>query len=331
LGGRWVFVQRFGRDIRGFENVCPHRSYPLRTADKGNGPVVCGFHHWHYDRRGHVVGIPICKEMFGTAPRNMPARLRSIEIALCGSLVFGRFSCGEPAESLEQFLGDGFALLASISTLPPTVHPFGRTVEANWRLMMNITLDDYHIVAVHNRPRHQANADLQYHRFGLHSALVMGIGKHTLQSMAADREADRYRSMHYKIFNIFPNLAVSLFRTHPYWYANIQQFVPVSAGRSKWRGWFYPTIFPVPETALERRLRRYTEPIRARIVRRHIEKIAHEDHAVCERLQEVAHQAEPPILGAQEVRVGWFQEAYEQTMGITQRPRNPHWSARAFR
>jgi phenylpropionate dioxygenase-like ring-hydroxylating dioxygenase large terminal subunit len=36
LGGRSIFVQRFGQDLRGFENVCAHRFYPLRTKDKGN-------------------------------------------------------------------------------------------------------------------------------------------------------------------------------------------------------------------------------------------------------------------------------------------------------
>jgi phenylpropionate dioxygenase-like ring-hydroxylating dioxygenase large terminal subunit len=46
LGGRSVFLQRFKGEIRGFENTCAHRGHPLRTGDKGNGPVVCGYHHW---------------------------------------------------------------------------------------------------------------------------------------------------------------------------------------------------------------------------------------------------------------------------------------------
>src|SRR5262245_48002334 len=52
LGGRSIFVQRFGEDLRGFENVCAHRFYPLRTKDKGNGPIRCGFHHWQYNKDG---------------------------------------------------------------------------------------------------------------------------------------------------------------------------------------------------------------------------------------------------------------------------------------
>src|SRR3990167_1876836 len=35
LASRSVFVQRFGAQVRAFENVCAHRSFPLRTTDKG--------------------------------------------------------------------------------------------------------------------------------------------------------------------------------------------------------------------------------------------------------------------------------------------------------
>ena len=86
LGGRSIFVQRFGDTIKGFENRCAHRFFPLRTSDKGNGPIVCGFHHWHYNRDGHAVGIPNCLEVFGTHPREVGAKLVALDIATCGSL-----------------------------------------------------------------------------------------------------------------------------------------------------------------------------------------------------------------------------------------------------
>ena len=56
LGGRSIFVQRFGVAIKVFENRCAHRFFPLRTAKKGKGPVVCDFHHWRYDQDGRAVG-----------------------------------------------------------------------------------------------------------------------------------------------------------------------------------------------------------------------------------------------------------------------------------
>ena len=43
IATRSVFVQRFGDELRGFENVCAHRFYPLRTAIRGNGPVISSY------------------------------------------------------------------------------------------------------------------------------------------------------------------------------------------------------------------------------------------------------------------------------------------------
>jgi phenylpropionate dioxygenase-like ring-hydroxylating dioxygenase large terminal subunit len=316
LGGRSVFVQRFGSEIVGFENVCPHRGYPLRAAGRGSGPIICGFHGWHFDRQGRAVGIPICTDVFGATPHDVAARLGPIDVALCGSLVFGRLAPAKPSESLEQFLGDGGAILAAISTSPPTLHRFEQMVEANWRLMMSITLDDYHSVAVHRQPTHFKTSNLHYWRFGPHSALTAAGGE-TLQSVAEQCRAGRYRPTNYMILNIFPNLAVSLFNAHPYWYAQVQQFVPVSPSRTKWRGWFFPTNFPTANlSALRRAFRPLTELIRARVVRYSLEKVGNQDHAACERLQEVAHQfTQPPILGSQETRVGWFLESYAQRVG----------------
>ena len=89
LGGRSVFVQRFGDKLKGFENRCAHRFYPLRTKAKGNGPIKCGFHHWRYDEEGRAVDVPRCRDLFGVTPKELNARIAPIEIATCGSLIFG--------------------------------------------------------------------------------------------------------------------------------------------------------------------------------------------------------------------------------------------------
>ena len=56
--------------------------------------------------------------------------------------------------------------------------------------------------------------------------------------------------------------------------------------------------------------------MRARAVRFYQDRTAREDHEVCERLQRVAGQIEGwPILGSQETRIGWFEEAYAKAVG----------------
>jgi len=58
-----------------------------------------------------------------------------------------------------------------------------------------------------------------------------------------------------------------------------------------------------------------SEPIRGRIVRRDVQKIGNQDHAICEHLQQVIRRAgSHPILSNQETRVGWFRDAYTLAM-----------------
>jgi hypothetical protein len=137
----------------------------------------------------------------------------------------------------------------------------------------------------------------------------------TLAEMAAACRGGNFRPSTYRIFNIFPNLAVSIFDAAPHWYAFVQQFVPAAPGRTTWRGWFYPLSDSEKKSLLERLGRSITEPVRARIVGYYIRKIGDEDHRACERLQTVAHQVRGrALLGAQEQRIAWFEEAYAQAV-----------------
>src|SRR6185437_11452671 len=115
-------------------------------------------------------GIPICADVFGVTPRELGAKLTPVEVATCGAFVFGRFPKHGMTESLEQFLGEGFPVVDALCTAAGDLHPLEHVVDANWKLMVEITLDDYHIVAVHNRPHYHNTADVHYFRFGLHSA-----------------------------------------------------------------------------------------------------------------------------------------------------------------
>lgn len=81
IGGRSIIVQRFKLGLAAFEKKCAHRGYPLRHSDRGNGPLLCGFHHWRYNHEGLALGIPNCLDMYGTTPRELRAKLRSVELA----------------------------------------------------------------------------------------------------------------------------------------------------------------------------------------------------------------------------------------------------------
>ncbi len=237
LATRPVFVQRFDDDIRGFENRCTHRGSPLRNTDKGSGPIVCDYHHWQYDREGCAVGIPKCRELFGATPRELGFKLAPLEIATCGSFIFGRFPGPLASETLEQFLGDGYACLEQMSKSGDSAGYQTYPTKANWRLCFHNTLDDYHTVAVHphswGRAGYPERGSMGYFRFGAHSAMLMTPDSDALAKMVSACRDGTYRSEYYSIFQIFPNTLVLHFRSDAqFWQILIQQFVPLTHDRS---------------------------------------------------------------------------------------------------
>jgi phenylpropionate dioxygenase-like ring-hydroxylating dioxygenase large terminal subunit len=326
LGGRSVFVQRFGDTLSGFENRCAHRSYPLRTKDKGNGAIRCGFHHWQYNKDGLAVGIPACQELFGMTPRELGARLNPVEVATCGMLIFGRFPAPHATETLEQYLGDTFPILQALCNRRTAPYYLARNVAANWKLLFHVSLDDYHIVAVHpstfGKRGYLKQDAIRYFRRGWHSAYFTHAEQDAMAKMIAQCRDGSYRPQHYRIFQIFPNLAVVQLRTVQSWYILLMQYVPISTDRTLVRTWFYPAPFPVDDKSwLHRLFRRYIELWLPLFVRHYIRKIAGEDHSICEQIQTIASQIDGwPILGLQEERLVWFEQAYAQAMAAAPTP-----------
>ncbi|HET7631656.1 MAG TPA: Rieske 2Fe-2S domain-containing protein [Gemmatimonadaceae bacterium] len=329
LGGRSIFVQRFGDELRGFENVCAHRFFPLRTAERGNGPIRCGFHHWQYNKEGAAAGIPKCKEMFGCGPREVGARLRRVEVATCGALLFGRFgdadgeaggdlsARGSGRESLEQYLGPGFPILRAMTNVPRVPRCMRTALAANWKLGYHISLDDYHLVAVHPDTFGKGgylDADVvRYYRFGSHSAYFHTGRDGDLAAMAAACEGGSYRPDAYRVFQFFPNLLVSHVPIPGGCYGIVQQYRALAVDRTELRTWLFPAPFPPADQGARAALaRRLLGPLLPLVVPRRTRKIVGEDNAVCEQLQTVAAQARgEPHFARHEERIAWFTETYD--------------------
>ncbi|MBX9748613.1 MAG: Rieske 2Fe-2S domain-containing protein [Roseococcus sp.] len=332
LGGRSVFIQRFAEGLRGFENRCAHRSYPLRTTEKGEGPILCGFHHWRYDSEGLATGIPNCQDAFGTTPRELDRRLQHLDVACCGELIFARFP-GRP-ESLETFLGPLFEVLSLLCTGLGRGHRATLPGRMNWRLSQWISMDDYHLAAVHPRSlgtgrRYLQRTDLGYHRHGMHSAFFRGVGAGTVEEWLADlRRGDASRGG-YRIFHLFPNAGISFIpalpvlpgRSLPFAYVVLQRHVPVSVDRTELEVMVAPAARPRRYSSRLLRILAPFEWFRIPLVRRSALRVLREDQVICENLQKAARQiADDPILGAAEIRVAWFNEAYAEAMRAAEPP-----------
>ncbi|MBM3798375.1 MAG: Rieske 2Fe-2S domain-containing protein [Acidobacteria bacterium] len=319
IATRSVFVQRFGDALRGFENLCAHRFHPLRREAKGNGPVICGFHHWHYDREGRAIGIPICKVVFGKPPHELGARLRGIELARCGQMIFGRFPSPAATESLEDYLGVVFPVLEAMVPAGSRRLYAERPIRANWRLNLHISLDEYHGPAVHPTTfgRHGYARSMSRHRYfrlGAHSAFLNSDDERCLEKLLLGCRDGNYRPDYYFVFQILPDLIVALAEADSsFWFCNILQYSPVAHDRTAFRGWSYPAPFESVHPWIARATRPVTGIFRRRIFHHYFKCVVNEDAAVCERIQDVAHQIDAiPMLGAQEERISWFEEAIRE-------------------
>jgi phenylpropionate dioxygenase-like ring-hydroxylating dioxygenase large terminal subunit len=320
IATRSVFVQRFGAVLHGFENLCVHRFYPLRRGARGNGPLICGYHNWQYDSDGRVVGIPRARELFGALPQELGARLRKIELATCGTLVFGRFA-GARNDSLEDFLADGFDILQATSLVSGRCQFLTGTIEANWRLCMHISLDDYHGVAVHpstfGKGGYLKRSDIGYFRFGLHSAYLDTHKPDAFETMRVACRAGSFLPTRYTIFQVVPNMLLAIFRVHrEAFYAVVETFEPIRHDACRLKAWLYPASFGAPRSWL----RRLTELVHGPIVRHYAQRVFREDNRVCEHLQQVASQIQTiPRLGALEERIEWFEASYRQLVSEANR------------
>src|SRR5580700_4015428 len=104
----------------------------------------------------------------------MNAALTPLQIAACGSLIFGRFQAPGDEETLEEFLGDSFPIIEALWSSPNARIFIAKEVKANWRLCMQILVEEYHVPSVHypiwGRNGYLKREGIGYFRFGRHSA-----------------------------------------------------------------------------------------------------------------------------------------------------------------
>jgi p-cumate 2,3-dioxygenase alpha subunit len=155
-GGRPIILAR-GMDgtIRALLNVCSHRGSTVCREPKGNTRTwSCFYHSWTYDTQGALIALPD-REAYGASFD--PASLGLIEIRMESyrGLLFVCFS--RETEGLVEYLagareildlildrtqGEGLAVLNGS-------HEYG--IRANWKSLMENTMDGYHLFQMHRR------------------------------------------------------------------------------------------------------------------------------------------------------------------------------------
>lgn len=174
IGGKPVVIQRFGDgSLSALSNICRHRLSLLQARKFGVRALTCPYHGWSYDKTGALVGIP-CRAQFPELATRDSARnikLTEYRVEVCGSLVF--VADVSVKSSLKEFIGNFYTRLEQLS------NAFGRRIDrneliikANWKIVVENTLEAYHVATVHENSFAKLGLNTLRNRFdGPHSTM----------------------------------------------------------------------------------------------------------------------------------------------------------------
>lgn len=313
IGGKSVVIQNFKGELKAFHNVCTHRFNKIQSHKCGNGPLACPYHNWNYNKDGIPFGIPLKREFQGLDKESLnELRLPEFKLATCGKFVFVNVS--NKAGQLDEFLGTSAEKLKEISSmLGRKAEHFEIKNQANWKIVIENTLEGYHISSVHPNTFYKQGFNLKstvdFGKHGDHTDMTL----HLSETAQQDKKRERFHKLlkerpfqpdgFYHLL-VFPNLSIgSLFGVTAY----IGSIEAVAENESVFSYDLYETNFGegrlIDESISE--VLKYSS---IEFTRTTLE----EDRAICENVQKGVEQSNAlkGVLNSSEVRIWDFQNAY---------------------
>ncbi len=301
LLGLPLMVQNQGDRIAAFHNVCPHRNAILARQPRGNMQrITCGYHGWQYDRDGVVCTIPGGEYFKPMKPREFA--LDRLRVKTLAQLIF--VCLDERAEPLETFLGAKMQARLAFLFGPP-MRPVDRwTVEyqCNWKVLIENTLEDYHISQVHHATAGETVPARQIeHTLASNYNVLENRGPNFDSAMMHWLGRRLRPSAEYTYFQYlsFPSL---IFAASPL-SSHLHVLMPTSPTTCRME---IALLLPDGGTSLiGRALRALVRPLAIKTARAFVE----EDRTICNDVQRGLSAARfPGVLGAREERVHHFQQ-----------------------
>lgn len=149
IGGKFVVIQNFHGELRAFDNVCTHRFSRIRQDAQGNGPLQCPYHGWIFNCDGIPATIPL-QPKFNNLPDSEKQSFKLGEwlVETCGIFIFVKKV--DDNVTLKNFLRGMYSHLLDFSeAMGEKVDYQEIIIKANWKIILENTLDSYHIWAVH--------------------------------------------------------------------------------------------------------------------------------------------------------------------------------------
>lgn len=212
LAGLPIVVIR-GEDglLRALVNVCRHRGARVFPEDHGalvGRGVACPFHSWTYDMYGKLLGQPLAREGFRECDKNLFG-LREVPVSERHGMVFVA-----PVTTDEEGAAGGAETVLG-GTVDQDLADFGlgdyrladrrtRTLELNWKLVMDTFLESYHIFSLHRESigPYYFSAPNIYEEFE-QSCLVAGVRSNVteeLEKPEAERSVLPFATLQYFIY-----------------------------------------------------------------------------------------------------------------------------------
>lgn len=137
--------------VRGFHNVCSHRSKKLVLDERGSCPgnLRCHFHNWVYSDSGRLIHVPD-EENFFDLDKNDHG-LAPVHTDVWEGFIFIHLD-PEPAETLRDFLGGlGDQLDGCPFHEMKLTYTYKVEVNANWKVVQDGQNETYHFPFQHRR------------------------------------------------------------------------------------------------------------------------------------------------------------------------------------
>ncbi|HEX7035726.1 MAG TPA: aromatic ring-hydroxylating dioxygenase subunit alpha [Pseudomonadales bacterium] len=157
IGDRSVVISRDpAGEIRGFLNRCAHRGVKICRQRRGNARMfVCPYHHWSYDARGRLKGVPFIKgvKQQGGMPDDFEREAHNVpELAIArrGGVIFASFHHDLPP--LPEYLGETNTAYFDRVFDGRRLRVLGysrQLIPGNWKLMFENIKDPYHASLLH--------------------------------------------------------------------------------------------------------------------------------------------------------------------------------------
>lgn len=308
IGGIPIVVQNFNGKVKAFMNVCSHRFSTIQNEKKGNRALFCPYHGWSFNEEGMPNGIPK-KPLFKDFSKQelCDLKLEEYNLDICGDLYF--IHINKPETTLKDYLGIFYDELNIITKgKSELVDVNNMKIKANWKVLVENTLESYHVNLVHSETFKSLGAkglvfDFSNNHSSWDAELILNEDDPKLSKIHNMFQERPYKINGYKHFLIYPNLLISSSYGVSFNFSTID---PIDPGESDFTSYVF--------LSEPNKKSRYID-IYSNLLIDFNRKVFDEDKFICEQVQRGVEVTDKPgVLSIEEKRVHVFQNAYINQM-----------------